>query len=62
MKNKIPSVVSVRDDEIIVGGQAKSRLSIDHKNSIALTKREIGRDVHYNLGGNIFTPEMEEKR
>ncbi|WML36898.1 Hsp70 family protein [Clostridium sp. OS1-26] len=56
-KNTIPSVVSVRDDEIIVGHQAKSRLLIDPKNSMASTKREIGKDVHYNLGGNIFTPE-----
>lgn len=56
-KNTMPSVLSVRDDEVIVGIQAKSRLLIDPKNSVASTKREIGNDVHYNLGGNIFTPE-----
>lgn len=56
-KNTIPSVLSVRDDKIIVGQQAKSRISIDPKNSIGSTKRDIGKDVHYNLGGNIFTPE-----
>lgn len=56
-KNTLPSVLSVRDDEIIVGQQAKSRISIDPKNSIASTKRDIGKDVHYNLDGRIFTPE-----
>ncbi|WP_294374659.1 Hsp70 family protein [uncultured Clostridium sp.] len=56
-KNTMPSVIAFRNDEIIVGEQAKSRLLIDPKNCIASSKREIGRDAHYNLGGNIFTPE-----
>ena len=56
-KNTMPSVISVRNDEIIVGQQAKSRLLIDPKNSAASSKREIGKDVHYNLDGRIFTPE-----
>ncbi|AGX41678.1 Hsp70 family protein [Clostridium saccharobutylicum] len=56
-KNTVPSVVALRNDEIIVGQQAKSRLLIDPKNSVASSKREIGKDVHYNLGGKIFTPE-----
>lgn len=56
-KNTMPSVISVRNDEIIIGQQAKSRLLIDPKNSVASTKREIGKDLHYNLDGKIFTPE-----
>ncbi|AVK47519.1 molecular chaperone DnaK [Clostridium sp. MF28] len=56
-KNTMPSVISVRNDEIIVGHQAKSRLLIDPKNSVASAKREVGKDVHYNLDGRIFTPE-----
>lgn len=47
-KNTVPSVVALRNDEIIVGQQAKSRLLIDPKNSVASSKREIGKDVHYN--------------
>ncbi|WP_294406955.1 Hsp70 family protein [uncultured Clostridium sp.] len=56
-KNTVPSVISLRNDEIVVGDMAKSRLLIDPKNSVASSKREIGKDIHYNLGGNIFTPE-----
>lgn len=56
-KNTMPSVISFRNDEIVVGDVAKSRLLIDPKNCIASSKREIGKDIHYNLGGNILTPE-----
>ena len=56
-KNTFPSVIAVRNGEILSGQQAKSRLLIDPDNTVSSSKRDIGEDITYNLGGNIFTPE-----
>ncbi len=56
-KNTFPSVVAVRNGQVLVGQEAKSRLLIDPANAVASSKREIGSEVEYNLSGNIFTPE-----
>ena len=56
-KRTFPSVLSIRGRELLVGNQAKSRLLIDPRNSIASTKRDIGKDVIYSIGNMPFTPE-----
>lgn len=56
-KNTMPSVLSVRNGEVVIGQQAKSRLLLDPKNSVASSKRDIGTNVKYQLGAEVFTPE-----
>lgn len=56
-KNTFPSVIAVRNGEILSGQQAKSRLLIAPDNTVSSSKRDIGEDITYNLGGKIFTPE-----
>lgn len=56
-KNTFPSVLSIRDGEVIVGSQAKARMLISPKTSVASTKRDIGKDIKYNLETKNLTPE-----
>lgn len=54
--NTMSSVVGVRNNETIVGNQAKSRLLIDPENTIASSKRKIGQDIKYKFGEKTITP------
>ncbi|WP_368490509.1 Hsp70 family protein [Clostridium sp. BJN0013] len=56
-KNIFPSVLSIRDGEIIVGIQAKARMMLSPETSVCSTKRDMGKDVTYDLGTEMFTPE-----
>ena len=56
-KNTFPSVLTIRNGEIVVGNQAKSRLMIAPESSVASSKRYIGTDKVYNLEGKTMTPE-----
>jgi len=54
--NTFPSVISIKDGQVLSGMQAKSRLLIDPSNSIASTKRDMGTDAVYTLNGKKMTP------
>ncbi len=56
-KNTFPSVLTIRNGEIVVGNQAKARVIIAPESSVASSKRDIGTDKTYNLEGTIMTPE-----
>lgn len=56
-KNIFPSVLSIRDGEIIVGSQAKARMMLSPETSVCSTKRDMGKDIAYDLGTEMFTPE-----
>ena len=52
-----PSVVSVKDDEILVGRLAKERLITHPQDSVAAFKRDMGTAKQYTLGNKTFKPE-----
>jgi molecular chaperone DnaK (HSP70) len=54
--NTFPSVISIKDGQVLSGMQAKSRLLIDPANSISSTKRDMGTDAVYTLNGKKMTP------
>ncbi len=56
-KNTFPSVLTIRNGEIVVGNQAKARLMIAPDSSVSSSKRDIGTDKIYNLDGQKMTPE-----
>lgn len=56
-RNIFPSVLSIRDGEIIVGSQAKARMMLSPETSVWSSKRDMGKDVIYDLGREQFTPE-----
>lgn len=55
-KRTIPSVVSFKGDEIIVGDAAKRQM-VTNKNTIHSIKRLIGTDKKVNIDGKDYTPE-----
>lgn len=56
-KKVLPSVVSFRDyNNVLVGQAAKSRLYIDPENSVSSSKRYMGADKKYLVQGKILTP------
>lgn len=54
--NTFPSVLSFKNGNIIAGYQAKSRMLMDPANTIGSTKRDIGTDTKYRIGGQSITP------
>jgi molecular chaperone DnaK len=55
-KRTVPSVVSFKNNEYLVGDAAKRQL-ITNKDSIASIKRLMGTDQKVELNGKKFTPE-----
>jgi len=56
-RNTVPSVVSLRDGQILVGQQAKARLLADPENSVGSVKRFMGdRQKSFLLGNKNYTP------
>jgi molecular chaperone DnaK len=55
-KRTVPSVVSFKNNEFIVGESAKRQM-ITNKDSIASIKRKIGTSEKVDLGGKQYTPE-----
>ena len=52
-----PSVISLDGEKIIVGKVAKERLITHPGTTVSEFKRQMGRDIKYDLGnGNLFTP------
>ena len=52
-----PSVISFDGDRVIVGTAAKERLITHPETTVAEFKRQMGRDIKYELGkDNFFTP------
>ncbi|MBO4457815.1 MAG: Hsp70 family protein [Butyrivibrio sp.] len=52
-----PSVISFDGEKVIVGKAAKERLITHPDTTIAEFKRQMGRDIKYELGkGNFYTP------
>ena len=52
-----PSVISLDGEKIIVGKVAKERLITHPGTTVSEFKRQMGRDIKYELGkGNLFTP------
>ena len=52
-----PSVISFDGDRVIVGKAAKERLITHPETTVAEFKRQMGRDIKYELGkDNFFTP------
>lgn len=54
--NTFPSVISYKNGNIIAGYQAKARVLMDPSNTIGSTKRDIGTDTKYHVGGRSITP------
>jgi molecular chaperone DnaK len=55
-KRTVPSVVSFKNNEFIVGDSAKRQM-ITNKDSIASIKRKMGTSDKVELGGKPYTPE-----
>lgn len=52
-----PSVVSIRDEEIIVGQIAKERMISHPERTVGSFKRYMGINKVFRIGGKVFTPE-----
>jgi molecular chaperone DnaK len=55
-KRTVPSVVSYKNGEFIIGESAKRQM-ITNKDSIASIKRKMGTNEKIDLGGKQYTPE-----
>jgi molecular chaperone DnaK len=55
-KRTVPSVVSFKNNEFIIGESAKRQM-ITNKDSIASIKRKMGTNEKVELGGKQYTPE-----
>jgi molecular chaperone DnaK len=55
-KRTVPSVVSYKNGEFIIGDSAKRQM-ITNKDSIASIKRKMGTSEKVELGGKQYTPE-----
>ncbi|GHU32209.1 hypothetical protein FACS1894166_05070 [Bacilli bacterium] len=55
-KRTVPSVVSYKNGEFIVGESAKRQM-ITNKDSVASIKRKMGTNEKVELGGKQYTPE-----
>lgn len=55
-KNTMSSVLGIRGREIVVGESAKARLLIDPENTVASSKRDIGKNIKYTVGDKIMSP------
>jgi len=53
-----PSVVHVKDDEIIVGQVARNQAIIDPSRTIRSIKRKMGTDEKVDIDGKEYTPEQ----
>ena len=53
-----PSVVHVKDDEVIVGQVARNQAIIDHAHTIRSIKRKMGTDEKVDIDGKDYTPEQ----
>lgn len=53
-----PSVVHVRDEEIIVGQVARNQAIIDPSHTIRSIKRKMGSDEKVDIDGKEYTPEQ----
>ncbi|HLD39541.1 MAG TPA: molecular chaperone DnaK [Candidatus Nanoarchaeia archaeon] len=53
-----PSVVHIKDDEIIVGQVARNQAIIDPSRTIRSIKRKMGTDEKVDVGGKDYTPEQ----
>lgn len=53
-----PSVVHVRDEEIIVGQVARNQAIIDPSHTIRSIKRKMGTDEKVDIDGKDYTPEQ----
>ena len=56
-KNTFPSVISISNDMVIAGYPAKAKLVMDPSNTIGSTKRDIGTDTTYIVGGRKMNPQ-----
>ncbi|MBU2640064.1 MAG: molecular chaperone DnaK [Nanoarchaeota archaeon] len=56
--NITPSVVSIKDGEIIVGEIARRQAIVNPKNTIRSIKRLMGSDEKINVDGREYTPEQ----
>lgn len=54
----IPSVVTIKEDEIVVGKKAKRQLMIRPECTIAEVKRAMGTDKKFNINGKEYIPEQ----
>lgn len=54
----IPSVVTIKDDEIIVGEKAKRQRTIRKESTIEEVKRHMGTDTKFNINGEEYIPEQ----
>ncbi|OKH88974.1 Hsp70 family protein [Thalassospira sp. TSL5-1] len=52
-----PSVVSIENNELLVGQAARERLLTHPKNTAAVFKRKMGTDASLRLGGVAYSPE-----
>ena len=56
-RNTVPSVVSFRNGDILVGSQAKARLLADPESSIGSVKRFMGDpNKTFNINGKSYSP------
>ena len=53
-----PSVVHIREDEVIVGQIARNQAIIDPLHTIRSIKRKMGTDEKVDIGGKDYTPEQ----
>src|SRR3989344_4539761 len=53
-----PSVVHVKDDEVIVGQIARNQAIIDPSHTIRSIKRKMGTDEKIDMDGKEYTPEQ----
>ncbi|MDR2174412.1 MAG: Hsp70 family protein [Synergistaceae bacterium] len=53
----VPSVVSLRGDEILVGRKAKNRAAAFPEQSVRSVKRRMGTDESIVIGGKPYSPE-----
>jgi len=53
-----PSVVHIRDEEVIVGQIARNQAIIDPLHTIRSIKRKMGTDEKVDIGGKEYTPEQ----
>ena len=53
-----PSVVSFKDNEIIVGEHAKRRAILNPENTVISIKRKMGSDYKVRIEGKEYTPEQ----
>jgi len=56
-KTLTPSVVSIKDGQIVVGSAAKDRLITHPHDSVANFKRKMGSNSQFKLGSKKFRPE-----